>query len=365
MRPALIILLVAAITLAIWATSLQNPSDTNPVRYSAQFDESIPCSLHVLEVDLTHPGIYFRSVLSSDNNRQILPGLERLTAMASGFEEENYRIGGVNADFFSFDSGYPVNLHIGDFIPATPGLNRSVFGKTSTDSLFISPIEFEAKLEFDGTSESINRINPLFRSDEPVMYTPYFGKPIHTDTTGLAIGFSHLGDGRFRQETEKWLEGEIASDTFDLVVTYPDHHFDPDEVRITLHYNPLRHPIAQAVGGGPQLIAGGELIVDAAAESEGIGSDFVNTRHPRTAVGFNAGQTKLYLVTADGRSEESAGMNLYELGEFMISIGADHALNLDGGGSTTLIWDGAIKNNPSDDDGERAIANGLLIFRKD
>ncbi len=344
---------------------MQHSSGDNPVRYSAHFDESIPCSLHVLEVDLTHPGVYFRSVLSSKNDRQVLPGLEKLTSMTYVYKEQSYTVGGINADFFSFDSGYPVNLHVGDFIPATPGHDRSVFGKTSTDSLFISPIEFEAKLEYDGMSETIGRINPLYRSENPVLYTSYFGKPIHTDTTGLGIGFNHLGEGRFQQETEEWLEGEIGADTFDLVVTYPDHHFDPDDVRISLQYNPLRHPIAQAVGGGPQMVAGGDVIVDDAAEAEGIGPDFVETRHPRTAVGFNADQTKLYLVTADGRSEESAGMNLHELSDFMISIGADHALNLDGGGSTTMVWDGSIKNHPSDEEGERAIANGLLIFVKD
>ncbi len=365
MRVLRISIFTIIIVLGIWGVTLQIPTSQEAVRYTAHFDESLPCSLHVLEVDLTHPGVHFRSVLSSNDDRQQLPGLERLTSMISRFDDQDYSIGGINADFFRFDSGYPVNLHVGDFIPATPSHHRAVFGKTSADSLFISPIDFEARLEYDGASQHINAVNPLYRTSEPTLYTSHIGKPIHTDSTGAALGFEHHGEGIFKQKSPEWMYGEIPPHSFDLILTIPDHTMEAEGLRLSLHYKPLTHPVAQAVGGGPQLVADGELVVDFAAEKEGIGSDFVETRHPRTAIGFNADQSMLYLVVADGRSEESAGMNLYELGEFMIDLGADHALNLDGGGSTTMVWDGKIKNQPSDENGERSIANGLLIFVAD
>lgn len=365
MRVLRISIFTVIIVLGIWGVTLQLPSPQDAVRYTAHFDESLPCSLHVMEVDLTHPGVHFRSVLSSNDDQQQLSGLEQLSSIISRFDDQDYIIGGINADFFRFDSGYPVNLHVGDFIPATPSYHRAVFGKTSADSLFISPIDFKASLEYDGASQSIKTINPRFRTNEPALFTSHIGKPIHTDSTGAALGFEHHGDGIFKQKSPDWIYGEIPPNSFDLIVTVPDHTIEAEEFRLSLHYAPLTHPIAQAVGGGPQIVADGELVVDFAAEEEGISTDFVETRHPRTAVGFNEDQSMLYLIVADGRSEESAGMNLHELGEFMMDLGADHALNLDGGGSTTMVWDGKIKNQPSDESGERAIANGLLIFVAD
>lgn len=90
--------------------------------------------------------------------------------------------------------------------------------------------------------------------------------------------------------------------------------------------------------------------------------DFVNKRHPRT---FLAATGKLILfITVDGRSEEAEGMNLIEAQEFLLGIGCLDAINLDGGGSTTMwIRDKGIVNYPSDKTGERPVANAILIIR--
>lgn len=91
---------------------------------------------------------------------------------------------------------------------------------------------------------------------------------------------------------------------------------------------------------------------------------FTNFRHPRTCM-CNT-EESLVLITIDGRQENAAGMNLIELQKYLHSIGCVDAINLDGGGSTTM-WkkDKGIVNNPSDKKGERPVSNAILIIEKE
>lgn len=119
--------------------------------------------------------------------------------------------------------------------------------------------------------------------------------------------------------------------------------------------------VAVAIGGGPEdpLLEDGE-VTDATG-------DHVELRHPRTAVGFDETGTRAYFVVVDGRQTHSIGMNLYELGELMAQLGADDAINLDGGGSAEMVarmpgdTGTTILNSPSDGY-ERSDANGLGLF---
>jgi exopolysaccharide biosynthesis protein len=116
--------------------------------------------------------------------------------------------------------------------------------------------------------------------------------------------------------------------------------------------------IEDAVSGVPQLIKNGK--VDITWEKEKIGKSFVETKHPRTAVA-NLKNGKFLMAAVDGRTEESAGMNLQELAEFLLELGATDAMNLDGGGSTTMVIDGKVINKPSDKEGERKIGDAILV----
>ncbi|MFC8796160.1 phosphodiester glycosidase family protein [Promicromonospora sp. NPDC057138] len=119
--------------------------------------------------------------------------------------------------------------------------------------------------------------------------------------------------------------------------------------------------VAVAIGGGVEdpLLEDGEVT--------SATGDHVELRHPRTAVGFDESGTRAYFVVVDGRQTHSIGMNLYELGELMAQLGADDAINLDGGGSSEMVArmpgdaGTTILNSPSDGY-ERADANGLGLF---
>ena len=97
---------------------------------------------------------------------------------------------------------------------------------------------------------------------------------------------------------------------------------------------------------------------------------FNDLKHPRSAICI--GKKEIWLIAVDGRHKEATGLNLNELSQFLISCGCQHAINLDGGGSTTLFLNtnkfNGIVNHPSDNkkfdsEGERSVAN-ILFIRK-
>lgn len=87
---------------------------------------------------------------------------------------------------------------------------------------------------------------------------------------------------------------------------------------------------------------------------------FVTNRHPRTCIAIS--EKEIFLITVDGRRSSALGMNLLELQDYLIELGCKDAINLDGGGSTTMwIKDKGVVNIPSDKNGERAVSNILMI----
>jgi len=117
-------------------------------------------------------------------------------------------------------------------------------------------------------------------------------------------------------------------------------------------------PALEAVGGQPVLLRGGAVADDI---REGIAPSFGEQRHPRTAVGITA-DGRLLWVAVDGRQAPySDGMSLAELADLMERLGARDAINLDGGGSTTMVVRGAVVNRPSDAAGERPVGNALVL----
>jgi len=125
------------------------------------------------------------------------------------------------------------------------------------------------------------------------------------------------------------------------------------------------HPM-EAVGGRPVLVRDSVTTPDVDTEGQ---ASFSKARHPRTIVGIAGRGRRLLLVVVDGRQPGySAGMTLREEATLMLALGARDALNLDGGGSTALVYAspdpaGAFRvaNKPSDPTGERAVGNALAI----
>jgi hypothetical protein len=121
------------------------------------------------------------------------------------------------------------------------------------------------------------------------------------------------------------------------------------------------------VNGGPELVRDGQLHVTAAAdgfvhhENPSFFYGFVHKRNPRTFAGVDA-HGRVVLITSDGRDTDTFGLSIAETAAVAQALGLEDALNLDGGGSTTMVVDGQVVNDPSDAAGERPVGDALLIL---
>ncbi len=114
--------------------------------------------------------------------------------------------------------------------------------------------------------------------------------------------------------------------------------------------------IWQILSFGPGLIENGEIIVSQTSSKK------LNSENPRTAIG-QISELHYVMVVVDGRTDESDGLTLTELANFMNDLGCVTAYNLDGGGSSTLYFNGKVINNPTDgrSNGERQVSDIVYI----
>lgn len=128
----------------------------------------------------------------------------------------------------------------------------------------------------------------------------------------------------------------------------------------------LLNPGWETQRDGDDILTSGPLLIFSDVKEELKEESFYTTRHPRTAVATK-GESLVLFITVDGRAAQAAGMSLKELQSIFSWLGADCALNLDGGGSTTMYIEGKeVVNHPTDNrqfdhQGERRVANILII----
>ena len=133
---------------------------------------------------------------------------------------------------------------------------------------------------------------------------------------------------------------EAEKDQEDLVI-YEDGNFEIiTEEEITAE-ELLEQGAKEILSFGPALIENGTISV---TEKDEVGKAMAS--NPRTAIGIIDNLHYVFVVS-DGRTEESEGLSLLELAEFMYSIGVETAYNLAGGGSSTMYFNGEVVNNPT------------------
>ena len=124
-------------------------------------------------------------------------------------------------------------------------------------------------------------------------------------------------------------------------------------------------PAGDLLEAGPLLVRDGLSVLDGVADPEGFSSgseqfdsDITQGRYPRAALGVS--EDELIAVACEGRAVDEAGLTLAELAEAMAALGSRRAINLDGGGSTSLVFDGILRNSPREEHGVR-IAGGRPV----
>ena len=117
---------------------------------------------------------------------------------------------------------------------------------------------------------------------------------------------------------------------------------------------------------GPLLVRRGQRVVEDGVDAEGFAagahqfdSDITAGRYPRAALGLTA--DRLLAVACDGRTARDAGMTLAELADALIELGARDAINLDGGGSASLVHHGRLRNRPREEHGADLLGGRPIV----
>jgi hypothetical protein len=323
-----------------------------------------PQEIHVVAVDLRTPGLSVEAIRANG-----LVPTSKVVAEAS--TPDRPIVAAVNADFFSFTSHWPVGNQVshGEIVTGI-GSRRSHFVITADGKPRMERLTFAGSAESPRGTWKIDQLNQPLSRRGSAFYTPRWKDSIDT-RGGKAAWLTQLG------RSNRWVVDSVGvfsgvalvrsgvlafgSRTIDtLGASVPA---SGDTVNIQLGFRPELKNVVEAVGGGGRILYDGAPVGEANVRLESIAPDFLTKRHPRTFVGIDADSTALFLCVVDGRQESSDGMNFEEMADFLRSLGVYQAVNLDGGGSTTMVVNGRIVNSPSDKTGERPVANTLVVRR--
>ncbi len=333
-----------------------------------------PNSVRVLEVNLTSK----RYIVESFRPAR----LEKTTTQVEMNSSNGKSVlGAINADFFSFKTSWPIGNQVvnGKFVHGVASVRSHVafdeqgkpyFERLSFAGWFATRRNKQYPIAGVNSSHSINSI--VFHTSYSDSTTSFVGpgktfalqlispRWIAGDTLRMVVTREDVNEGHvigFR-EAVLWMgSGPETKEAQESVAS-------GDTLLVYLGFEPNLRRITEVVGGGGRILEGGQPVSDSTNGRERIGVVFLRSRHPRTFVAINRDTTRLYLCTVDGRQPASVGMSFQEMADFLLSIGTSEAVNLDGGGSTTLVARGRVVNKPSDKTGERAVANSLQVVER-
>lgn len=340
-----------------------------------------PINIHILLVDLSHPHVEVRTVLSHGT----VAGVETVRDMV----KRTGAIAGVNGDYWG-PHGVEQGLTIVDGEIVIAPKHRTALGITrdrkaeigiwsdswAWNSLVRSP---------SGNEHPITMMNSDFGENWLVFYTDKYGLATPGDkfpnvTEMVLNGEGEVSEIRFDQpgidipKGYKVLSGRGSSSDW-LRANLKIADKPVIDLKSSRSWENLQH----AISAGPRILRGGEFFQDPISifpEGEEFDLSWKRShyqlRQPRTAAGVSKDGKKLILITVDGRMPQfSLGIYQREMAGLLKEYGAWDGLDLDSGGSTTMVIRGELVNRPSDrakPDGsggvERPVANGLLIYHR-
>lgn len=308
--------------------------------------------VHILRIEPFSDSIRVLPVLANEGIAQ----KEVLSSMARRYNA----VAAINGAYFT-SRGDPIGtLIINRRLISSPLYKRSVFGVTNEDTLIFGNPDFSGKLRSGSLSLNIDAVNQPRKGNQLVVYTPEYSRSTLTPDQGLELV---LVKGKIvgihRNDALIPPDGVVVSAAGDKAEQLAALRLGQSvelDYSIDKPWDSIRH----AVCGGPRLLENGRTSIN--GKEEKFDNSIINGRHPRTAVAITFDGDLLFIVV-DGRSKRNAGMKLDELATYLRILGARHAINLDGGGSSSMIIKGKTVNSPSDG-GERRISNGILITNR-
>jgi len=274
-------------------------------------------------------------------------------------------VAAVNGGFFCPQAGAPLGMLVidGEWI-RLPLPQRPVLAVMRDGRCEIARVEVQARANFSGLGFLvITGLNENeTRRDGLVVYTRRFGAKIAGVPGRTRLLVSGRGRVIFKETEGREVpippDGMVLSGTGTKAEALAKVPLGC-EVQVTFRTRPEWPELLHAVGGGPLLVSGGRVILDPGRE--GFRADVTAGRHARTAIGLKADGRVVLIAAEGGRGGRGPGLTLTELANLMLQLGCKAAMNLDGGGSTTLVVQGEVVNACADGF-PRAVSNALVVI---
>lgn len=338
-------------------------------QYTNEVVEDMPWSIHIIKIERCWQDVEFCTTLGKGDTIGMGTVSEQIKALPREYGEP---LAAVNGDFYEKSEkheGRPRDLQIrfGEVVSSPAGHTCFWVAPDGTPQMTNVFPRFRV-IWGDGKTTPIG-LNQIREDDAAVLYTSVFGASTRTvggvelvlergtNVAWLPLQVGRQYAGRVRAVSSG---GNTALDPKVMVVSLgprlaaPGPTVQPGAtVRIVTETLPDLTGVTVAIGGGPALVRDGKPM-----QWTGL----IKLRHPRTALGWN--KKHIFLVEVDGRqSNLSIGMTFPELASYMIKIGCEEAMGLDGGGSATLWALGTVRNSPSEGE-ERPAPNALVLLKK-
>ena len=370
MRLPLLAALVAFVGIAV--TAAPAAAQSTPLFPGATYEQSVqftshgPVSIHVVRGPRP-VGLYrLRPVLSNESIvlRETVSSMQkRLSTQATSV--------GVNGDYFAAADGRPSGIFLRDGILATPpNPARSSAGVTLDGLLDVRRVSFRGTWRGTGQRRALNFLNKAPGTNGISLFTTDWGPstprvagafavvlssfPAATPNADLAVPVTTTSTGtsvRIEPGTAVLVARGNAAAKLQAEAQ------PGSVVTLRLILQPDWSVVSDAIGGGPVLVRDGAPVY---RSNEAFTTSQLAPRGPRTAVGQRA-DGGIVLLTTDGRQPGfSVGMTNFELAQALVRYGAVRGMGLDGGGSSTMAFEGAVLNSPSDGR-ERAVSTALML----
>lgn len=361
---------------------------SNGVTYTEIVEEgAVPQSVRVMEIDATDPYTKVQAGVPNPLNKLVKTSKQALAASEEGHEV----IGAINGSFFNRE---PMPLY---FVAIDNYLVNGGMVETSTSEFVSQMIAFgmnkDGKGQIDqystnftyshkGATGTMAGHNGQRYPNTTMVYTPNFSSGI---TTTNPYGYEVIVDGtgdtslQFGQSiTGKVIGFRPYGETDGAVIpkngfVLSAHGTETDALRsmkigdtvsVSVDVDEKWRGADFMIGSGPLLVKDGKVSL-----TMNPNSPKAREKAPRTAVAIDKTGEKVAFITVDGRQPGySTGMSLSEFAAYIQSLGYDRALNMDGGGSTTMLarepgdFTATIQNKPSDPAGERSVSTFLMAI---
>jgi hypothetical protein len=353
------------------ATAAETNRPVKPDRfivYTNAVDPETPMSVHIVKVEYARPEVQFYTTLGGGAVMGMDIVSEQIKAVPPSIGQP---LAAINGDFYDKSQDYParprdLQIRQGELITAPAG--HTCFWMDRDGRPQMTNVFSRFRIVWPDGKTTPFGLNVPRTNGTVVLYTAALGRS--TLTKG---GSEYVLENATPEAPLRLRVGQTHAVRVRSVQTAGNQPLDADTAVLSVGPEVAGVPRLETgaalqiitetlpdLTGSPVAIGGGPALVKDSKVMEWKG--WVHVKHPRTALGWN--QKHLYLVQVDGRQlDVSLGMAFPDLADYLLKIGCTDAMNLDGGGSSTLWAFGSVRNSPSEGQ-ERPSPNAFVVVRK-